>query len=103
MFLVYVNHADVYGVQYGLEFKEQVHAPLPTFNPAKFPSLSLICGPYIVSSFVKSTQLAPRVICGLCFASQVLCTQDYTQTLFYFYKIHSSEISGVLHIKIHGF
>jgi len=59
MFLVYVNHADVYGVQYGLEFKEQVHAPLPTFNPAKFPFLSLICGPHMLACLLKAPNLHP--------------------------------------------
>jgi len=103
MVLVYVNHADVCGVHYDLGFKEQVHSSLLPFNPAKFLLLSLVCGPYLSATLLVVSNLHPGWFSGSARLVQLLCTQKYTQNLFYFYKIEYLEICGILYIKIHGF
>jgi len=91
------------GVQCGLEFKEQTYASLSNFNLAKeLFSFSDLWAPH-VSSLVNDTQSVPRVVCDLCYTPLPLCTQEYIQNLFDFYKIQYLEIFGVFYIKIHGF
>ena len=55
-----------------------------------------------VGSLLRRIQNAPRIVQDPDKLPQALCTQNYTQSLFYFYKIKYLEICGILYIKIHG-
>jgi len=57
----------------------------------------------LVRTLPNRTQNVPRNTWNFCYAPLVLCTQEYTQTLFDFYKIGYLDICGILYIKIHGF